>query len=131
MHNGFHHVAIKVKDFDASLKFYTEGIGCEPVIFWGEGDGRAVMLHTGNGCMFELFAGGPAENKPEGTWFHLAIKVDNSDEALAKAVNAGAIETMPPTSIDIPSTPKVTTVRISFCKGLDGEILEFFQSNDI
>ncbi len=131
MYNGFHHVAIKAKDFDASLKFYTEGIGCEPVIFWGEGDGRAVMLHIGNGCMIELFAGGQEENKPEGMWMHLAIKVDNSDEALAKAVKAGAIETMAPATIDIPSTPKPATVRISFCKGLDGEVLEFFQSNDI
>jgi glyoxylase I family protein len=130
MYKGFHHVAIKVKDFDASYKFYTEELGCEPKIFWGEGDGRAVMLHIGNGCMIELFAGGPAE-QPEGLWMHLAIKVDNSDEALARALKAGAVQTMPPTTIDIPSTPTVATVRISFCTGLDGEILEFFQSNDI
>ena len=27
---GFHHIAMRVRDFDASLKFYTEGLGFEP-----------------------------------------------------------------------------------------------------
>jgi catechol 2,3-dioxygenase-like lactoylglutathione lyase family enzyme len=25
---GFHHVAIRAVDFDATLKFYAEGLGC-------------------------------------------------------------------------------------------------------
>ena len=55
---GFHHIAMQVKDFDASLQFYTEGLGFTPTVAWGEGSQRAVMLDTGDGNYFELFAGG-------------------------------------------------------------------------
>jgi len=46
---GIHHVAIRVKDFDASLAFYTDGLGMTQTMAWGEGDKRAVMLDAGNG----------------------------------------------------------------------------------
>ena len=55
---GFHHVALKAKDFDASLKFYSQGLGFKMVLAWGEDDKRAVMLDTGDGSCLEIFAGG-------------------------------------------------------------------------
>lgn len=122
---GFHHVAITVKDFDKSLKFYTEGLGFRKDIGWGEGDSRAVMLDTGDGNYIEIFAGGK-EDVPEGSWLHVAFRTDNCDLALEQARAAGAPVTMEPTDIDIQSNP-VTKVRIAFCKGPDGETLEFFQ----
>jgi len=64
---GFHHVALKARDFDKSVKFYTEGLGFKQVLAWGEGDNRAVMLDTGEGNYMEIFAGGSSEPKPEGT----------------------------------------------------------------
>ena len=31
---GFHHIAIRAYDFDATLKFYMEGLGLEPAKDW-------------------------------------------------------------------------------------------------
>ena len=40
---GFHHVALKAVDFDAALKFYTEGLGMKFYTTWGEGNGKIAM----------------------------------------------------------------------------------------
>jgi glyoxylase I family protein len=124
--NGFHHIAIRVRDFDASVTFYTQGLGLTPMITWGEGDSRAIMLDAGNGNAVEIFAGG-TELKPEGAWLHLAFATEDCTAALVRAVTAGAKVTMEPTDLTIPSQPAPTPVRIGFCTGLDGEIIEFFQ----
>jgi len=125
---GFHHVAIRARDFDASVRFYTNGLGFKEKIAWGEGAGRAIMLDTGDGNYLEIFAGGTNEPKPEGTILHFALRTGNCDDATQRAVAAGATVTMPPKDIDIPSRPGPTPVRISFVKGPDGEIIEFFQN---
>lgn len=123
---GFHHVAMRVADFEKSVKFYTEGLGFKAALSWGEGNGRAVMLDTGDGNCLELFAGGTPGGKPEGVLLHMAFRTDNCDNALEQAVAAGAVVTAEPADVDIKSDP-VTPVRIAFCKGPDGELLEFFQ----
>lgn len=123
---GFHHIAMRVKDFDASVRFYTEGLGCVPTLAWGQGEKRAVMLDTGDGGCVELFAGGTPEPKPEGQLLHFALRTGDCDAATAQARQAGAEITMEPKTVEIPSQP-MTPVRISFCKGPDGEIIEFFQ----
>ena len=43
---GFHHAALRARDFEASVAFYRDGLGMKPTISWGQGDGRAVMLET-------------------------------------------------------------------------------------
>lgn len=125
---GFHHVALRARDFEASVKFYTEGLGFKPKIAWGEGNGRAVMLDTGDGNYLEIFAGGSAEPKPEGVLLHFALRTKDCDAATKRALAAGAVPTMEPKDINIQSRPGPTPVRISFCKGPDGEVIEFFQN---
>ncbi len=125
---GFHRVAIRARDFDATIRFYTEALGFKEKIAWGEGDGRAVMLDTGDGNYLEVFAGGSDGPKPEGAILHFALRTDDCDTALERARAAGAEVTMEPKDIDIPSRPGPTPVRIAFCKGPDGEIIEFFQN---
>ena len=114
---GFHHIALRAHDFDASVAFYTEGLGFKEAISWGEGDGRAIMLETGDGNYFEIFAGGSADAKPEGALLHAALRTDNCDTAIERARSAGAEVTMEPRDIDIQSQPGPTPVRIAFCKG--------------
>jgi len=128
--NGIHHAAMRVRDFDASLRFYTRGLGFSRKLAWGEGDGRAAMLDAGNSNCIELFAGGTGKRMPEGTLLHLAFKTVNCDLALEKARAAGAVVTQEPETVVIPSVP-AATVRIAFCKGPDGEVIEFFQSDDV
>jgi catechol 2,3-dioxygenase-like lactoylglutathione lyase family enzyme len=55
---GYHHVALRANDFEATLRFYIEGLGCRLAYQWGEGDRRAAMLDTGDGNYVEVFAGG-------------------------------------------------------------------------
>lgn len=127
--SGFHHVALKAHDFDASVKFYTEGIGLTPAITWGEGDSRAVMLDAGNGNLLELFAGGSTDPKPEGVILHFALRTADCDAAFQRALAAGAQEHMKPQDVTIEGKPKAVPIRIAFVKGPDGELIEFFQSD--
>ena len=126
--SGFHHAAMKVADFEAVVEFYKKGLGLTEKITWGEGNGRAVMLDAGNGNYIEVFAGGAGGAVPEGAVLHLALRTANCDAALAQAVAAGAVVTMAARDVTIPSKPQPTPVRIAFCRGLAGEIIEFFQN---
>ena len=124
---GFHHVAMRVHDFDASYRFYTDGLGFRPKIAWGQGNQRAAMLDTGDGNYLEIFAGGADEAKPEGQLLHFALRTADTDRAVAAARAAGAEITVEPKDVEIGSVP-VTKVRLAFCKGPDGEVIEFFSN---
>src|SRR5262249_22750270 len=127
---GFHHVAIRVTDFDRTLRFYTETLGFRKALQWGEGDGRACMLDTGDGNYLEVFAGAkraPGEAVPEGAIIHFAMRTRNLDETLERARAAGAQVTMEPKSLEIRGD-RTVPVRIAFFKGPDGEVVELFQN---
>ena len=47
-------VALTVRDFERSVKFYCEGLGIEPTAIWNNDGGRALMLEMGNATL-ELF----------------------------------------------------------------------------
>ena len=124
---GFHHVAMSVKDFDASVKFYTEVLGFTQTMCWGETPKRATMLDAGDGGCFELFEGGPIDPKPEGAFTHLALRTTDCDFVLERVRSAGMVITKEAADFVINSTPP-TPVRIAFFKGYDGEIIELFQN---
>ena len=126
--SGFHHLALKVSNFEAVVEFYKKGLGLTERISWGEGNSRAVMLDAGNGNYIEVFAGGATSAVPDGAVLHLALRTANCDAALAQAVAAGAVVTVATRDVTIPSAPHPTPVRIAFCRGLGGEIIEFFQN---
>ncbi len=122
---GFHHIALKVNDFDASLEFY-KALGFTVKCCWGEGDKRAVMLDMGDGTIIEMFAGGKDE-PAEGRYFHLAIKAEDVDFAYNTALKAGATPKLEPFSIEIDSKPCPMSLYIAFVFGPSGEVLEFFK----
>ncbi|TVQ23688.1 MAG: VOC family protein [Spirochaetaceae bacterium] len=123
---GFHHVAIRTRNFDRSLHFYQSVFGFETSVSWGTPGARAAMLSVGSGGHIEIF------ERPSETWdseaamLHLALRTDSCDEYTERARAAGAEVTKEPKDVDIPSDP-VYPVRISFFKGPDGEIVELFQ----
>ncbi len=131
---GFHHIAIKVSDFDRSLKLYTEVLGFREKIRWGEGDGRGIMLDTGDGNYLEMFAGGQrfeprTEMYAAGPIIHMAFRTTKLKEVTEKARAAGFKVTVEPKHVDIPSKPNVTPIDISFIHGPDGEVIELFQND--
>ncbi|HCK10228.1 MAG: glyoxalase [Gemmatimonadetes bacterium] len=125
---GFHHIAIRAHDFDASVKFYTEALGFTEKISWGENSGRAVMLDTGDGNYLEIFANGKEGSKPEATIIHFAIRTNDVDGAIERARAAGAEVTVEPKNVELQSRPQHTQVRLAFFKGPDGEVIELFDN---
>ena len=121
---GFHHIAVKAVDFDASLKFY-EALGMKFYTQWGEGDGRIAMLDLGDGGILELFAGG-AEGANT-NYIHFAMKVDDVDAAYATALAAGAKPKSEPKVVPLASAPVKLTLNCDFVYGPSGEELEFFR----
>jgi glyoxylase I family protein len=124
---GFHHVAIKVARFDDALRFYTDGLGFAVKAIWGEGDARGTLLDTGDGNYLEIFAGGLEAEGEHPRIFHFALRTADTDAAHAVALAAGAVETMAPKDVVIPSTPPIP-IRISFVRTPTGESVEFFQN---
>jgi glyoxylase I family protein len=139
---GFHHIAIRAFDFDASLRFYTEGLGFVRAYGWGEDgrskgekDSRAALLDTGDGNYLELFAGG---TRPHGTppaeevMLHFALRSTDTDAACERARRAGATVTTEPKSVSpAHADAPAQTFRIAFVRGLDGELIEFFQNDTL
>lgn len=126
---GFHHVAIRSRNFDKTVRFYTEVLGFTPRINWQAAPKRAVMLDAGDGNYLEVFEDpAAAAGGGGGPILHFALRCDDTDAALERARDAGCEVTMEPTPIDIDAQEGRVPVRIAFCKGPDGELIEFFQN---
>lgn len=125
---GFHHVAIRVADFDAAVAFYRDGLGFPERIRWHDGSKWVALLDSGGGDYIELLGGGKAPPLPEGAWAHIALRTDDCDAAFAKAIAAGATVATAPKEIQIRTETETVRVRLAFCKGPHGEIIEFFQN---
>jgi glyoxylase I family protein len=124
---GFHHISITVRDFDATINLYIKGFGFKKEIAWTmKNSERAIMLDMGNGAFLEVFSGAPTESQPEGIFAHIALASENCDLDFQQAIAAGAEVEMEPKNVTLPSEPP-TSIRIAFCKGFDGELIEFFQ----
>lgn len=135
---GFHHVAIAARDFDRSVRFYTDVLDMTPKMAWGEPPKRAVMLDTGDGNYIELFE---RPNQPpvppgvEGHILHFALRTADTAAALKRAADAGcevhiATKTVPiQNTVRGRGTPDVVPITIAFVKGPDGELIEFFQND--
>ena len=141
--NCFHHVAIRAVDFDATVKFYTEGLGFRvhfPFSVPGRID-RAAFLDAGDGRFVEVFGQdsnvqsegrrrAKGEERTEGALLHFCLRAADTDASYARAIAAGAVSRVEPVTRRISEDPLVE-VRIAFVAGPNGEVIEFLQSGQI
>ena len=123
---GFHHIALKVADFEKSLRMYR-ALGLEELVRWGEGKGEIAMLDIGDGGRIELFACGGDEFAVNGKWQHFAMCVDDVEQAYEIALAAGFLPKIPPKVVALDSKPEKMSINIAFVLGNDGEEVEFFK----
>lgn len=140
---GFHHVAIRAADFDATIKFYTEALGCKVHYRFsvpGRID-RAAFLDTGDGRYIEVFGSGstvqsegrrrrPDEEPTEGALLHFCLRVADVEAAYNRALAAGAVSRVAPRIGRLGDEP-LTEVHIAFVTGPNGEVIEFLKSDQL
>lgn len=126
---GIHHIAMEASDFDASFRFYTEALGFRQALRFPEGNRTVALLDTGDGSYLELFSRGGGATT-ESAISHFALRTGDCDAAVERAREAGAEITKEPTDMVLEGDPAVP-VRYAFCKGPDGERIEFLQSDRI
>ena len=123
---GFHHISMQVSDLNASIHFYTEGLGFKLRFSWGLEERRTVLLDTGDGNYLEISQGDSDAFSPTGLIRHFAFRTADCDKAIEAARAAGAEVTVEPRNVVL-STDPPTPIRIAFFRGPDGEVIEFFQ----
>ncbi len=140
---GFHHVAIRALDFDATIQFYTEGLGCS-VRYRFSVPGRidhAAFLDMGDGRFIEVFGPGstvqsegrrrrPDEEPTEGALLHFCFRVADVDAAYARALAAGAMSRVAPGKRQLGGEPPAE-VEIAFITGPNGEVIELLRSESL
>jgi glyoxylase I family protein len=132
---GFHHVCVKTRDWDRTMQFYREVLGCVEKVAWRTAPNRAVMLDCGKANYIEVFEDHSYVPAANGAVLHFALRTTQLDEVAARVRAFGAKITMEPKDVTIPNTatgPSAAVgpvpIRIFFCEGPSGEVIEFFQN---
>jgi glyoxylase I family protein len=140
---GFHHVAIRAVDFDATVQFYTQGLGFTARYGFsvpGRID-RAVFLDAGDGRYVEVFGQGSTvqaegrrrrldEAPTEGALLHFCLRVADVAASYARALAAGGVSRVAPRIAALGGEPPAE-VHIAFITGPNGEVIEFLNSEQL
>ena len=121
--NGFHHVAVNVRDLKEAIAFY-EALGAKFLRAWPAEAPTAAMVDVG-GSRIEFFANGKGDPEADGMIPHFALNSDDVDGDFAVALSLGAKVHMEPKDVELPSDPPFAA-RIAFFIGLSGEVVELF-----
>ena len=120
---GLAHIGIKVRDMDASLKFYTEVLGFELTHKQVNGTSVLAFLNIGT-CLLELIQSAVYEERTPGQVDHIAVEVKGI-EALVEDLKAKGVHFL---SEQINVAPGLLDgVKNIFFTGPDGERFEFFE----
>ena len=88
---------------------------------------RQCGQFLGDGGKLELFEKPDMQVSEDGPWIHLALGVQQVDEAYQLALRAGAVSVKPPMELPLDAHPYRITLRVAFVRGPSGEELEFFK----
>jgi len=120
----FHHVALKVKDFDTTVKFYKEVLGVKERLAWEHNGYPAAMLQMTDGGIIEVFGGRPDGAEANPYFAHFAIAVPDVSATYKKALECGAKPDIEPTKTAIDGK---LDIEIAFVYAPGGEYIEFFK----
>jgi glyoxylase I family protein len=125
---GVHHIALQTNDYEGTVTFYTDVLGCTLAHAWESGDRQLCLLDLGDGSHVEVIGQPPGTPAPENAqqfpMLHLALRVDSVDEAIQRVRDAGYPVTLEPKDFDLGGLE----VRIAFFQGPNREVLEFFET---
>jgi catechol 2,3-dioxygenase-like lactoylglutathione lyase family enzyme len=107
------HAALTVKDMKACVKFY-EGLGARLKTDWEWG----CSMTLSDGRELELFSGGEYARDPA-AYRHLAFFTPDIEAASKRVVELGGSISHEPYDW--------SNLRVCFCRGIMGEVIEFFQ----
>lgn len=114
------------------MRFYREVLGCSEKVAWRTAPERAVMLQIpGAPGYIEVFEDLSYTGASNGSILHFALRTDRLDELVVRVREFGAKITVEPKNVTIPNTTSLgpVPVRIFFCEGPNGEIIEFLQNS--
>jgi catechol 2,3-dioxygenase-like lactoylglutathione lyase family enzyme len=124
---AFHHIGVRVQDFEKEKEFFINGLGMKPFTSWGNSERQIQLLEMGNGGMVELFSGGSDDAAVGERFIHFAMQVDDVEIAFRKAIEAGASCVRPVSTVSLDSHPVRLTVQCGFIRTPGGAELEFFR----
>ena len=122
----FHHLHLICKDLEKMIGFFTETLEAKLIVRkkYGTADGASLDLQ---GCMINLRVArddetivGDASESRYG-YDHLALEVENIDEAYQDLTDKDFSFVLPPTEAD--------DVKVAFFKGPDNILIELLQLN--
>ena len=119
---GLAHIGIRVRDMEASLKFYTELLGFELTDRQMLGTTELSFLKNGT-CLIELIHSATHDERVAGQIDHVALEVQNIDELVAD-LKAKGVSFLSDKIADCPNL--LDGVRNIFFCGPDSERIEFF-----
>jgi glyoxylase I family protein len=127
---GLHHVAIKTRDWDRTMRFYQEVLGFRVKIAWNSAPKRAIYLDAGDGNCLEVFEDLKFEPAPNGSIIHFALRTTKLDAVCGAARDFGSKITMEPRDLVLQTSSGAGAVPIRLCffEGLSGEVIELLQN---
>lgn len=130
MLDGFHHACVKTRNWDRTIEFYRDVLGCPVKVQWREAPQRAVLLDSGRGNYVEVFEDLQYVGATNGAVLHFAFRTSRLDEVLARVRAWGAPITMEPKAITLANKTPLgpVPIRVFFCDGPNGESIEFFEN---
>lgn len=125
---GVHHIALQTNDYEGTVAFYTDVLGCALRHAWTSGEQKLGLLDLGDGNYIEVIGQPPGTPAPDNAqqfpMLHLALRVDSVDEAIEAVREAGCPVTLEPQDFDLGGM----AIRIAFFQGPNREVLEFFET---
>ena len=132
-----HHVALRARDFERSVRFYTEGLGLGKPYLWNAPPfvSRAAFIPTGEGGWIEIFATEPDADAPvageqQGGMAHLALAYEDPHAAFERAVAAGGQPIEAPTTRTLHGDPPIEAT-LGWLLGPDNELIEIYRNDHL